>query len=773
MQAAPSQTTNLPNTDCKDSEVFCGPIRAAELIRPAGQPNVERGRSLNWGKSALLRYAVALLSVEVATLARMQLDPVLGYHSPHATFFLAAIISAGIGGWKPGLLALVLGELVVRWLFMPNVGSFLVGGDVSQWIGSCTYFVVSGAAIGLGEAQRISQRGAETALARLQDEMSERKIAEEERYRLLLELEKERGRLNGILQQSPVGVIIAEFPSGKVLFGNDEAARILRRSSLASLHAGEPSRHWRGFHADGRPYESGEWPLARAITRGETVQDEEIQVEFEEGGRINISVNAAPIEDPEGRVVAGIMTLQDVTEKRRTQARLAAFSQLGQSLSSVRTPLEAARIIGSIAEELLGWDAFSLSLCETEGTRYQRILQVDTIDGKKCELKPYEEKEIPSRMVRILQTGAELILKEEPLELLTDCVPFGDKARASASLMFAPIREQGSGLGVLSIQSYQPRAYDEADLEVLQNLADYCGGALRRIRTEADLAQSNERNRHLFEEVTRQKRQLEQQIAERRQAEKEVHRLNADLERRVRERTQELLVANQELEAFCYSVSHDLRAPLRSIAGFTQAVTEDCGESLPSESQQSLGLVIQATREMDQLIEDLLGLSRLTRSEMKRQSVNLSDCAQEIAAGLGQRDPGRVVEWVIAPDVVVQGDARLLRIALENLLSNAWKFSGKRAQARIEFGVEFQAQGPVYFVRDNGAGFDMTYASRLFTAFQRLHTMAEFPGHGIGLATVQRIIHRHGGHVWPASEVDKGATFYFNLPANMEAFLYE
>jgi len=233
----------------------------------------------------------------------------------------------------------------------------------------------------------------------------------------------------------------------------------------------------------------------------------------------------------------------------------------------------------------------------------------------------------------------------------------------------------------------------------------------------------------------------------------------------VRERTRELEVANRELEAFCYSVSHDLRAPLRSIAGFSQALVEDCSDSLPPEGKQSLDLVLEATREMDQLIDDLLSLSRLSRGDMVRRPVDLSALAREIAAELKRREPNRAVEWVIAPSLPARVDGRLLRIALENLLSNAWKFTGKREHARIELGLDRRADGPVYFVRDNGAGFDMNYAGKLFQAFQRLHAVAEFPGHGIGLATVQRIIHRHGGRVWAEGGVDNGATVYFSLPA--------
>ncbi|HMQ56174.1 MAG TPA: PAS domain S-box protein, partial [Anaerolineae bacterium] len=225
----------------------------------------------------------------------------------------------------------------------------------------------------------------------------------------------------------------------------------------------------------------------------------------------------------------------------------------------------------------------------------------------------------------------------------------------------------------------------------------------------------------------------------------------------------ELQAANKELEAFSYSVSHDLRAPLRAIDGFSQALLEDYTAQLDAEGQRYLQRVRAASQRMAELIDDLLTLSRIARSEMHREAVNLSELAQAVIETLGQAEPERAVEVVIAPGLVVWADARLLRAALENLLGNAWKFTARQPQARIELGRMTQTDQTVYFVRDNGAGFDMAYADKLFGAFQRLHSPADFAGSGIGLATVQRIIHRHGGRIWAEGEVDHGATFYFTL----------
>jgi light-regulated signal transduction histidine kinase (bacteriophytochrome) len=300
---------------------------------------------------------------------------------------------------------------------------------------------------------------------------------------------------------------------------------------------------------------------------------------------------------------------------------------------------------------------------------------------------------------------------------------------------------QGDHLwGLLCIhQCRAPRQWQDTEIEFVQEIANHLGVALKHAELLTE---------------------LRAEIAERQQAEQRAKDLNKGLQKAILE----IKTVNRELESFSYSVSHDLRAPLRGIDGFSQALLEDCKDQLDATGQDYLHRIRSATQRMGQLIDDLLTLSRVTRSDMNKEEVDLSRIASRLCTDFHQMDPSRVIEVAIAPNLIGTGDTRLLQVVLDNLLNNAWKFTAKQPQAKIEFGsIVEENNPPVYFVRDNGVGFDMAFLEKLFRPFQRLHAMHEFPGNGIGLATVQRIIHRHGGKVWAEGTLGQGATFYFTL----------
>ncbi len=261
-------------------------------------------------------------------------------------------------------------------------------------------------------------------------------------------------------------------------------------------------------------------------------------------------------------------------------------------------------------------------------------------------------------------------------------------------------------------------------------------------------------------EQLRAERELER---ERESQREQLARQAEELERRVVERTRQLSAVNRELEGFSYSVSHDLRAPLRAIDGFSLALLEDHGDGLDERGRHYLNRVRTATQHMGRLIDDLLALSRVGRAALERRAVDLAEVARGILAELQETGPGRSVEVVVPPTLPVAADRNLMAVLLHNLLANAWKFTSRTEGARIELSAARVDGEMAYTVRDNGAGFDMRYAEQLFTPFQRLHTVDEFPGTGVGLATVRRIVQRHGGRVWAEGEIGRGAAFHFTL----------
>ncbi len=321
------------------------------------------------------------------------------------------------------------------------------------------------------------------------------------------------------------------------------------------------------------------------------------------------------------------------------------------------------------------------------------------------------------------------------------------------------MRREQTPSGSADIELFYPRLgrwFEVRSYPSESGLSIYFRDISDRKRDEQELRRYQERLEVLVAERTADlaaaNRRLQQEIARGERTEEDIRRINI-----------QLAEANREIEAFSYSVSHDLRAPLRAIDGFSCALLEDCSEKLDAQSRHHLERVRWSAQRMGQLIDDLLELSRVCRHPIHRRQIDISAVAGEIADELRKTDKSRQVTFLIAEGLRANADGRLLRIVLENLLGNAWKYTGKQPCARIELGAEAAAGGTCYFVRDNGAGFDPAHAGKLFAPFQRLHTNAEFEGTGIGLATVRRIVQRHGGKVWADASPGAGATFYFTL----------
>jgi len=439
--------------------------------------------------------------------------------------------------------------------------------------------------------------------------------------------------------------------------------------------------------------------------------------------------------DQSRRALLSVVEDQKTVEEalRESNRRLNALNRVGLALAQTLDLPTIYRTACEHLSQLVDCPCFGISLYDPAAKTLRAEYMLS--DGELLEATrfpplTFQEGQPLKGRARAISTQQPEIVADMPSAPSDKTVVVGAPGddRLARSALYVPLVARGQTIGLLEVQSYRDHAYGQAEIALLGPVANQIGLAIENARLFADL--EAERN---------------------------------SLAQRVRERTAQLQAANQELESFAYSVSHDLRAPLRGIDGWSLALLEDCYAQLDDQARQYLDRVRAEAQRMGRLIDDLLQLSRVTRAEMRQEPVDLSALAHTVAARLKEAQPERQVELVIQPGLTAQGDARLLEIALTNLLGNAWKFTGARPQARIEFGQTEVEGRPAFYVRDNGVGYDMAYAEKLFGAFQRMHKTSEFPGTGIGLAIVQRIVHRHGGRAWAEAHVDQGATFYFTL----------
>jgi PAS domain S-box-containing protein len=476
-----------------------------------------------------------------------------------------------------------------------------------------------------------------------------------------------------------------------------------------------------------------------------------------------VRVYAQPRWDNESNRLMGIYgAVQEITSQKKADEELEQHAeemyllyQMGMVLTTGQDMYQTLRRLLDHIRHLFVLDTFFVGIFDNE----TGIISYPLYENFN------EPLQIPSRNLNENPgISGEVIFKQRAVYIPDMDAPRADKTHTpivvgtthTRSFLGVPMITHERVIGLVSVQSQQPNAYDERQIRLLETIAAQIGTALEKAK--------------LLDK-------LQQELSERKLAEGEVRKLNIELEQRVRERTIALTVSegslrersiqleatNKELEAFAYSVSHDLRAPLRAIKGFSQILLKDFASRLNEEGLDFLQRISQSASQMSELIESLLTLSQLTRGELFREDVNLTLLAEGILERLHEQEPERPVTWAVSKGLQAHVDEKLFRTVLENLLGNAWKYTSRTEKPTIEMGSIIKENRTVYFVRDNGVGFDMANAGKLFGAFQRLHTDSEFPGHGIGLATIKRIINRHGGVVWAEAEPGKGATFFFSL----------
>lgn len=562
-----------------------------------------------------------------------------------------------------------------------------------------------------------------------------------------------------LLERLPAGAYTCDR-EGLITYFNQHALRLWGRAPKLNDPVDRFCGSFRLFAPDGTPIPHDQCWMALSLKTGEEYNGREIVLERPDGRRLTVLAHANPVHDASGELLGAVNVLVDISERKRLEERNAALlareraARLEAEKTSrrVRFLAEASRVLNSSLDyettlesvaklavpAMADWCAVDFLV---QGGSLQRVALVHGDPHRLASVRVLQQR-YPSRpgtpygIMRVFETGQPELyvdISDAMLEQVAcDAEELAELRKLGLkSALVVPLVTRANLIGAVSmVYAESDRRYEAADLAVAEELA-------RRAAVAID-------NAWLYHQA---------------------QALNEELEAKVASRTEGLAQANRELESFAFAVSHDLRSPLSAIRGFSQALVEDYAGELKGEAQHYLARIQSNAERMGELIDDILMLSRVSRQELRLAPVDLCMIFAAVAQSLQDGEPERRVILGCTTQQLVVGDSGLLRIVLENLVGNAWKFTGRREQTVITFGARQDARGVVYYLEDNGVGFDLKYASQLFQPFQRLHDARDYPGVGIGLATVKRIVERHGGSIWVESAVDQGTTVFFTLQA--------
>jgi PAS domain S-box-containing protein len=718
----------------------------------------ETGRAsyASWAAQPGVRYAAAVVAVAVAGVVRWALDPLLGVVQPFAIFFLPVLLMGWWAGRGPAVLAALLGFLVGDWFFATPRGSLSFSSAPGLTAG-LVFLTACAVLIGVTDQMRLARQRAETIFRSITDAF----VGLDRQWRFT-HVNPAAERMLG----QPAAALVGR--NAWEIFTKAEVFRQRYQQALASGQA----VHFEAFYAPLKAwFEVHAYPSAQGLAVyfrdiSEQKRAEEARAESEQRYRSFVEASSQVIWRTNSRGAVDQPIPSWAAYTGQSDAAAAGFGWM-QAIH----PEDRPRVVKA-------WESASAAR-----TLYEVEYRLKRHDG--------QWRQILARGVPVLQSDGQV------REYIGTCIDVTEQRQARETLQkqarlidltpSANIMRNLDGTitfwsdgaeklyGWTRQEALGCKTHDLLCTEFPTPLAVIVEELRRGGRWVGELRHQTKAGgaiiveSHWLGQFTAAGEIVEMlesnmDVTQRKHTEAELLRLKEELEHRVQQRTAELAAANKELEAFGYSVSHDLRAPLRHIDSYGKLLEKNVGPRLDEKSQKHLRIVLEAVKRMGHLLDDLLVLSRLGRAAMEERTVNLRRLVDEARQELAPAMAGRAIEWQVGPLPRVRGDPNLLRSAISNLLGNAIKYTRSRQPARIEVGSRQEDGEVICFVRDNGVGFEMKFADKLFGVFQRLHTLREFEGTGIGLASVRRVIQRHGGRTWAEAELDRGASFYFSLP---------